>query len=52
MTYTKIMNVWLSVEPMKTRTTNAIYAGIYFGLPIFWILLTAYFMLRLTYFRN
>lgn len=47
-----IMNVWLSVEPIKTRTNNAVYAGIYFGLPIFWILLTAYLMLRLTHFRN
>ncbi|BAZ52275.1 hypothetical protein JMG10_40430 [Nostoc ellipsosporum NOK] len=47
-----IMNVWLSVEPMKTRTTNAVYAGIYFGLPMFWILLTASLMLRFTQLRN
>ncbi|WP_445633157.1 TspO protein [Nostoc sp. DSM 114161] len=47
-----IMNLWLSVEPIKTRTTNAIYAGIYFGLPIFWLLLVAALMLKITYFRN
>ncbi|MBH8563855.1 hypothetical protein I8748_16935 [Nostoc sp. CENA67] len=47
-----IMNVWLSVEPIKTRTTNTVYAGIYFGLPTFWILLTAGLMLRLAHFRN
>ncbi|MDZ8104127.1 MAG: hypothetical protein RM338_00680 [Nostoc sp. DedQUE12a] len=47
-----IMNLWLSVEPIKTRTTNAIYAGIYFGLPMFWLLLVAALMLKITYFRN
>ncbi len=40
-----IMNTWLSVEPIKTRATNAFYAAIYFGLPIFWLLLTAPIML-------
>ncbi|WP_414571744.1 hypothetical protein [Nostoc sp. CCY 9925] len=44
-----IMNVWLSVEPIKTRTNNAVYAGIYFGLPIFWLLLVALLMLKITY---
>ncbi|MDZ8026084.1 MAG: hypothetical protein RMX97_15530 [Nostoc sp. DedQUE11] len=44
-----IMNVWLSVEPIKTRTNNAVYAGIYFGLPIFWLLLVAPLMLKITY---
>ncbi|MEH1970884.1 MULTISPECIES: hypothetical protein [unclassified Nostoc] len=45
-----IMNVWLSVEPIKTRATNAVYAVIYFGLPIFWILLTAALMLSVSIF--
>ncbi|MBC1241592.1 hypothetical protein [Nostoc sp. 2RC] len=45
-----IMNLWLSVEPIKTRTTSAIYAGIYFGLPMFWLLLVA--ALKITYFPN
>jgi hypothetical protein len=37
-----VMNAWLSVEPVRTRSTNAIYFGIYFGLPILWMLLTAF----------
>lgn len=37
-----VMNAWLSVEPVRTRSTNAIYVGIYFGLPILWMLLTAF----------
>jgi hypothetical protein len=36
-----IMNAWLSVEPVRTRSTNAIYVGIYFGLPVLWMFLTA-----------
>ncbi|MEH2066808.1 MAG: hypothetical protein V7K47_01305 [Nostoc sp.] len=47
-----IMNVWLSVEPIKTRATSAVYAGIYFGLPMFWLLLVAPLMLKVTNFRN
>ncbi len=47
-----IMNLWLSVEPIKTRTTNAIYAVIYFGLPMFCLLFVALLMLKITHFRN
>jgi hypothetical protein len=47
-----IMNAWLSVEPIKTRATNAIYAAIYFGLPMFWVLLTAPLMLSAARFRS
>ncbi|MFN6515014.1 MAG: hypothetical protein RMY29_010990 [Nostoc sp. CreGUA01] len=47
-----IMNLWLSVEPIKTRTTNAIYAVIYFGLPMFCLLFVAALMLKITHFRN
>ncbi|MEI2582692.1 hypothetical protein [Scytonema sp. PRP1] len=40
-----VMNVWLSIDHTKTRATNAIYAGIYFGLPTLLLLLTAPLML-------
>ncbi|MEW6497441.1 MAG: hypothetical protein AB1589_33810 [Cyanobacteriota bacterium] len=39
------MNVWLSTDDTKTRSTNAVYAGIYFGLPTLFLLLTAALML-------
>jgi len=40
-----VMNVWMSIDHTKTRTTNAVYAGIYFGLPTLLLLLTAPLML-------
>ena len=40
-----VMNVWMSIDDTKTRTTNAIYAGVYFGLPTLLLLLTAPLML-------
>ncbi|WP_341529549.1 hypothetical protein WKK05_09695 [Nostoc sp. UHCC 0302] len=47
-----IVNAWLSVEPIKTRANNAIYAGIYFGLPMFWILVVVVLMLSVTRFHK
>gem|GEM_PF-3686157 len=47
-----VMNAWLSIDQTRTRATSAVYAGIYFGLPILLLLFTGLLMVIVSRVRH